>query len=168
MAFQNTINRFTTFGIQGDLANGQVPHYSALTPRVKAGETIYAGDFVWVEDAGNGEAFASKAGNLSKGKPTGIVQRVLDVPLPTADGATLQVPAGRKCAVVVWGDMFIKVSNTASANIGDKIYVDNSGVITCGATGSSASGIVETDWKIVSFAGNDVSATGSVVIVSNV
>ena len=164
MAFQSTINRFATFGIQGDLANGQVPHYSALTPRVKSGETIYAGDFVWVADKGNGDAEATKAGS---GKPTGIVQRVLDVALPTADAATLQIPVGRKCAVIVWGDVFVKTTDTAS--VGKKLFVNNTtGAITCGNAGASVSGATETDWTIVSLAGNVAAAGGSVVIASNV
>ena len=167
MAFQGNINRFCTFGIQGDLANGQIPHYSALTPRVATGETIYAGDFVWVKDTGNGVAEAKKANQLANGKPTGIVQRVMDIPLPTTAGATMQIPAGRKCDVIVSGDVFVFVSNTSEAEVGQKLYVDKDGVITCGASGDSSSGVVETDWTIVSLAGNAVSATGSVVIASN-
>ena len=163
MAFQGTINRVNTFGIQGDLANGQVPHYTPTTPRVYTGETIYAGDFVWVTDT-NGVAVAKKSG---EGKPTGIVQRVLDVQLPTTAGATLQIPVGRKCDVVVWGDMFVKT--TDSASVGKKIFVNNTtGAITCGTAGASVSGATETDWTVVSLAGNAAAAGGSIVIVSNV
>lgn len=167
MAFQNTINRFTASGIQGDLANGQVPHYSALTPRVASGETIYAGDFVWVsENATTGVCEAKKASQ--SGKPTGIVQRVLDIPLPTTAGATLQIPAGRKVDVVVWGDVFVKVTNEAA--VGKKLFVNNTtGAITCGTAGASVSGATETDWAIVSLAGNAADGvSGSIVIASNV
>lgn len=164
MTFQSTVNRVNTYGIQGDLANGQVPHYSATTPRVAASQTIYTGDFVWVTDA-NGVATCSKAGT---GKPTGIVQRVLDVPnyTITAEGS-LQIPVGRKASVVVWGDMFIKTTDTAA--VGKKIFVNNTtGAITCGNAGASVSGATETDWTVVSLANNAAASGGSVVIVSNV
>ena len=164
MAFQNTMNRVNTFGIQGDLANGQVPHYTATTPRVKAGETIYAGDFVWVEDT-NGVAVCAKASQ--SGKPTGIVQRVMDVALPCTSDASLQIPVGRKADVIVWGDVFVKT--TDSASVGNKLFVNNTtGAITNAAAGTSVSGATETDWVIVSLANNAASASGSVVIASNV
>ena len=111
IACQNTMNRVNTFGIQGDVANGQVPHYTPTTPRVAADETIYAGDFVWVSDT-NGVATCAKASQ--SGKPTGIVQRVLDLPLGCADAASLQIPVGRKADVVVWGDMFVKTTDSAA------------------------------------------------------
>ena len=164
MTFQSTVNRVNTYGIQGDLANGQVPHYSPTTPRVAAAQTIYTGDFVWVKDA-NGVSSCYKAGS---GKPTGIVQRVLDVPnyVMTTEGS-LQIPAGRTAQVVTWGDMFVKVANSAA--VGNKIFVNNTtGEIKAGAAGGSVAGSTETDWAIVSLANNAASATGSVVIVSNV
>ena len=164
MAFQSSVNRVNTYGIQGDLANGQVPHYTPTTPVVYTGETIYAGDFVWVTDT-NGSAVAKKASQ--SGKPTGIVQRVLDTVLPSSSDASIQVPVGHKCAVVVWGDMFIKT--TDSASVGKKIFVNNTtGAITCGNAGASVSGATETDWTVVSLANNAAAAGGSVVIVSNV
>jgi len=164
MAFQSTVNRVNTYGIQGDLANGQVPHYTPTTPVVYTGETIYAGDFVWVTDT-NGAAVAKKASQ--SGKPTGIVQRVLDTVLPSNSDASIQVPAGHKCSVVVWGDMFIKT--TDSASVGKKIFVNNTtGAITCGNAGASVSGATETDWTVVSLANNAAASGGSVVIVSNV
>lgn len=163
MAFQKTMNRVNTFGIQGDLANGQVPHYTATTPRVGEGETVYAGDFVWVEDT-NGVALCEKSGS---GKPTGIVQRVQDVKLPVGETATLQIPEGRKADVIVWGDVFVKT--TDSAAVGKKLFVNNTtGAITCGDAGASVSGATETDWTIVSLANNATAAAGSVVIASNV
>lgn len=164
MTFQSTVNRVNTYGIQGDTANGQVPHYTPTTPRVGASQTVYAGDFVWVKDA-NGVSSCYKAGT---GKPTGIVQRVLDAPnyTITSEG-TMQIPAGRVAQVVVLGDMFVKT--TDSATVGNKIFVNNTtGAITNGAAGASVSGATETDWAIVSLANNAASATGSVVIVSNV
>ena len=164
MAFQSTVNRVNTYGIQGDLANGQVPHYTPTTPVVYTGETIYAGDFVWVTDT-NGAAVAKKASQ--SGKPTGIVQRVLDTVLPSNSDASIQIPVGHQCSVVVWGDMFIKT--TDSAAVGKKIFVNNTtGAITCGNAGASVSGATETDWTVVSLANNAAAAGGSVVIVSNV
>ena len=163
MAFQNTINRVNTFGMPGDIANGQVPHYTPTTPRVATNETIYAGDFVWVTDA-NGVATCSKAGT---GVPSGIVQRVMDVPLACTSEASLQIPAGRTASVVNWGDMFIKT--TDSATVGNKIFVNNTtGAITNGAAGATVTGATETAWTIVSLANNAADANGSVVIVSNV
>lgn len=164
MTFQSTVNRVNTYGIQGDTANGQVPHYTPTTPRVGASQTIYAGDFVWVKDA-DGVSSCYKAGS---GKPTGIVQRVLDVPnyTITSEG-TMQIPAGRTAQVVTWGDMFIKT--TDSAAVGKKIFVNNTtGAIKCGNAGGSVAGSTETDWVVVSLANNAPAATGSVVIVSNV
>lgn len=164
MAFQGTINRVNTFGIQGDLANGQVPHYTPTTPVVYTGETIYAGDFVWVTDT-NGAAVAKKASQ--SGKPTGIAQRVLDNSLPVGSDASLQIPVGHKVAVIVWGDVFVKT--TDSAAVGKKLFVNNTtGAITCGNAGASVSGATETDWTVVSLANNTAAATGSVVIASNV
>ena len=164
MAFQNTMNRVRTFGIQGDLANGQTPHYTATTPRVYTGETIYAGDFVWVEDT-NGVAYAKKASQ--SGKPTGIVQRVMDVALPATSTASLQIPVGRKCDVIVWGDVYVKTTDQAS--VGKKLFVNNTtGAITCGNAGASVSGATETDWVVKSLANNTAGASGSVVIASNV
>jgi len=158
------MNRVNTFGIQGDVANGQVPHYTPTTPRVASGETIYAGDFVWVSDT-NGVATCAKASQ--SGKPTGIVQRVLEAPLGCADAASLQIPVGRKADVVVWGDMFVKTTDTAA--VGKKLFVNNTtGAITCGNAGASVSGATETDWTIVSLANNAADASGSVVIASNV
>lgn len=164
MTFQSTVNRVNTFGLPGDLANGQVPHYTATTPRVAANETIYTGDFVWVTDA-NGVATCAKAGT---GKPSGIVQRVLDVPAYNIKSeGSLQVPAGRTAQVINWGDVFVKT--TDSATVGNKIFVNNTtGAITNGAAGASVSGATETDFTIVSLANNAASATGSIVIVSNV
>lgn len=164
MAFQSTMNRVNTFGIQGDLANGQEPRYTPTTPRVKAGETIYAGDFVWVTDT-NGVSECAKASQ--SGKPTGIVQRVMDVALPCTQTASLQVPEGHKADVIVWGYVFVKTTDTAS--VGNKLFVNNTtGAITNKAAGSSVSGATETDWVIKSLANNTTSSTGSVVIASNV
>lgn len=164
MTFQSTVNRVNTYGLPGDLANGQVPHYTATTPRVAASQTIYAGDFVWVTDS-NAVATCSKAGT---GKPAGIVQRVLDVPNYTMNvEGSLQIPVGRTAQVINWGDVFVKT--TDSATVGNKIFVNNTtGAITNGAAGASVSGATETDFTIVSLANNAASATGSIVIVSNV
>ena len=163
MAFQSTVNRVLTAGIQGDVANGQVPHYTPTTPRVATGATIYCGDFVWVDDQ-NGVSTCSKAGS---GKPAGIVQRTMDFPLGTTSEASLQIPVGRTCSVVVWGDMFVKTTDTAA--VGKKLFVNNTtGAITCGNAGASVSGATETDWVIVSLANNATAAGGSVVIASNV
>ena len=163
MAFQNTVNRVNTYGIQGDVANGQVPHYAPTTPRVATGATVNCGDFVWIDDQ-NGVSTCSKAGS---GKPVGIVQRTMDFPLGTANEGSLQIPAGRACSVVTWGDMFVKTTNTAS--VGQKIFVHNStGAIAAGNAGGSVAGSTETDWVVVSLANNATAATGSVVIVSNV
>ena len=163
MAFQNTINRVNTYGMPGDTANGQVPHYTPTTPRVATNETVYAGDFVWVTDV-NGVATCSKAGT---GVPSGIVQRVMDFPLACTSEASLQIPVGRTASVVNWGDMFIKT--TDSATVGNKIFVNNTtGAITNGAAGATVSGATETAWTIVSLANNAADASGSVVIVSNV
>ena len=163
MAFQSTVNRVSTFGIQGDVANGQVPHYTPTTPRVATGATVYCGDFVWIDDQ-NGVSTCSKAGS---GKPAGIVQRTMDFPLGASSEASLQIPVGRTCSVVNWGDMFVKTTDTAS--VGKKLFVNNTtGAITCGSAGASVSGATETDWVIVSLANNTAGASGSVVIASNV
>lgn len=164
MAFQATVNRVNTYGIQGDLANGQVPHYYPLNVRVAASDTATAGAFAWVSES-SGVAYAA---SHAAGKPTGIVQRVLDNALTTiTSDASMVYPAGHKVDVVVWGDMFLKT--TDSATVGNKIFVNNTtGAITNAATGTSVSGATETDWKIVSLANNAAAATGSVVIVSNI
>ena len=164
MTFQSTVNRVNTYGLPGDLANGQVPHYTATTPRVAANETIYTGDFVWVTDVDT-VATCSKAGT---GKPSGIVQRVLDVPAYNIKSeGSLQIPAGRTAQVINWGDVFVKVTNSAA--VGNKIFVNNTtGAITAAAAGSTQSGATETDFTVVSLANNAASATGSIVIVSNV
>lgn len=164
MAFQSAVNRVNTFGIQGDLANGQVPHYAPTTPLVYTGETINAGDFVWVSDT-NGASVAKKASQ--SGKPTGIAQRVLDNPLAATSDASLQIPVGHEVSVIVWGDVFVKT--TDSATVGNKLFVNNTtGAITNGAAGASVSGATETDWVIKSLANNAAAAGGSVVIASNV
>jgi len=163
MAFQSTINRVNTYGIQGDLANGQVPHYTPTTPLVATGATVNCGDFVWVDDQ-NGVSTCSKAGS---GKPAGIVQRVLDHALATGSEGSLQIPVGKPCSVINWGDVFVKTTNAAS--VGQKIFVHNTtGAIAAGNAGGSVSGSTETDWVIVSLANNAPSVSGSVVIVSNV
>lgn len=163
MAFQNTINRVNTYGMPGDIANGQVPHYAPTTPRVATGATVSGGDFVWIDDQ-NGVSTCSKAGT---GKPVGVVQRVMDFPLACSEEASLQIPAGRTASVVTWGDVFVAVTNTAA--VGQKLFVNNTtGAITAGAAGASVSGATETDWAIVSLANNAPAATGSVVIASNV
>ena len=163
MAFQSTINRVNTYGMPGDIANGQVPHYAPTTPRVATGATVNCGDFVWIDDQ-NGVSTCSKAGT---GKPVGIVQRIQDFPLATASEGSLQIPAGRTSSVVTWGDMFVKVANSAA--VGQKLFVNNStGEIKAGAAGGSVASSTETDWVIVSLANNAPAATGSVVIASNV
>lgn len=165
MAFQNTVNRINTYGIQGDLANGQVPHYTPMTPRVAASDTgVDAGDFVWVAES-SGISYAASTGT---GKPTGIVQRTLDgVNYTITSEGTLNYKAGRKVDVVIWGDMFVKT--TDSATIGNKLFVNNTtGAITNAAAGATVSGATETDWVIKSLAGNAAAATGSIVIASNV
>ena len=163
MAFQNTVKRVPTYGIQGDVANGQVPHYTPTTPRVATSATVNCGDFVWVDDQ-NGVATCSKAGS---GKPAGIVQRTMDFPLSAASDASLQIPEGHTCSVVVWGDMFVKTTDTAA--VGKKLFVNNTtGAITCGNAGASVSGATETDWVVVSLANNATASGGSVVIASNV
>lgn len=163
MAFQSTVNRVNTYGIQGDVANGQVPHYAPTTPRVATGATVNCGDFVWIDDQ-NGVSTCSKAGS---GKPAGIVQRTMDFPLATANEGSLQIPVGRTCSVIVWGDVFVKTTDTAA--VGKKLFVNNTtGAITCGNAGASVSGATETDWVVVSLANNAAAAGGSVVIASNV
>lgn len=163
MTFQSTVNRVPTYGIQGDVANGQVPHYTPTTPRVATGATVSCGDFVWVVDQ-NGVSTCSKAGS---GKPAGIVQRTMDFPIATADEASLVIPAGRTCSVVNLGDMFVKTTDLAS--VGKKLFVNNTtGAITCGNAGASVSGATETDWVVASLANNAAAAGGSVVIASNI
>lgn len=164
MAFQGSVNRVNTYGIQGDLANGQVPHYTPTTPRVAASDSIAVGGFAWVSDT-NGVATAASVGT---GAPTGIVQRTLDGVISTlTSDSVMTIPAGRKCDVVVWGDMFIKTTDTAS--VGKKIFVNNTtGAITCGTAGASVSGATETSWVVKSLANNAAASTGSIVIVSNV
>ena len=163
MAFQNTINRVNTYGIQGDIANGQIPHYAPTTPRVATGATVNCGDFVWIDDQ-NGVSTCSKAGT---GKPVGIVQRTMDFPLATTAEGSLQIPEGRTASVIVWGDVFVKTANAAA--VGQKLFVNNStGEIKAGNAGGSVAGSTETDWAIISLANNAASATGSVVIASNV
>ena len=163
MAFQSTVNRVNTYGIQGDVANGQVPHYTATTPRVATGATVSCGDFVWVTDV-NGVATCAKAGT---GVPAGIVQRTMDFPMGCNDEASLVIPEGRTCSVINLGDVFVKVTNSAS--VGNKIFVNNTtGAITAAAAGSSQSGATETAWVVKSLANNAASASGSVVIASNV
>lgn len=163
MAFQSSVNRVNTYGIQGDLANGQVPHYTPTTPRVAANDSIEVGGFAWVSDS-NGVATAKSA---DTGAPTGIVQRVKDVPNYTIKSeGSLAVPAGRKCDVIVWGDVFVKVP---SAAVGKVLYANNTtGAITCDAAGQTVSGSTETNWKIISLANNAAAAGGSICIVSNV
>lgn len=163
MAFQTTVNRVNTFGIQGDLANGQVPHYTPVTPVVAADATVHCGDFVWITDV-NGSATCDVKGS---GKPDGIVHRELDNPLACTDVASLVVPVGHKAAVVNFGDVFVKTTDTAA--VGKKLFVNNTtGAITCGNAGASVSGATETDWVVKSLANNAASASGSVVIASNV
>ena len=163
MAFQNTVNRVNTYGMPGDIANGQVPHYAPTTPRVATGATVNCGDFVWIDDQ-NGVSTCSKAGT---GKPVGIVARIQDFPLACTEEASLQIPAGRQASVVVFGDVFVKVANAAA--VGQKLFVNNStGEIKAGAAGGSVASSTETDWAIVSLANNAPSATGSVVLASNV
>lgn len=163
MAFQSTINRVNTYGMPGDIANGQVPHYAPTTPRVATGATVNCGDFVWIDDQ-NGVSTCSKAGT---GKPVGIVQRIQDFPLATTSEGSLQIPEGRTASVVTWGDMFVKVANSAA--VGQKLFVNNTtGEIKAGAAGGSVASSTETDWAIVSLANNAPAATGSVVIASNV
>lgn len=165
MTFQNTVNRINTFGIQGDLANGQVPHYTPTTPRVAASDTgVNAGAFVWVADT-NGVATAASTGT---GAPTGIVQRTLDgVNYTVTSEGTLNYKEGRKVDVIVWGDVFVKT--TDSAAVGKKLFVNNTtGAITCGTAGATVSGATETSWVVKSLANNAASATGSIVIASNV
>lgn len=163
MAFQNTVNRTNTFGIQGDLANGQIPHYTPTTPRVAASDSIAVGGFAWVSDD-NGVATATSKGT---GAPNGLVQRTLDgVNYDIKSEGTMTVPAGRKVDVVVKGHMFVKVP---SAVVGKVLFANNTtGAITCGNAGASVSGSTETAWKIISLAGNAASADGSIVIVSNI
>ena len=163
MAFQNTVKRAPTYGIQGDVANGQVPHYTPTTPRVATGATVNCGDFVWIVDQ-NGVSTCTKAGS---GKPAGIVQRTMDFPMGVTAEATLQIPEGRTCSVIDWGDVFVKVTNSAA--VGNKLFVNNTtGAITAGASGTSVSGATETDWVVASLAGNAADASGSVVIASSV
>ena len=163
MVLQTTINRVNTFGIEGDLANAQVPHYTPTTPRVADSDAIKAGAFAWVADT-NGAAVASSTG---AGKPTGIVKRTNDNTLGIAEGATLEYKAGHKVDVIVWGDVFVRT--TDSAAVGKKLFVNNTtGAITCGTAGASVSGATETDWVVVSLANNAADASGSVVLVSNV
>ena len=79
----------------------------------------------------------------------------------------MQIPAGREASVVVWGDVFVKTANAAA--VGQKLFVNNTtGEIKAGAAGGSVASSTETDWAIVSLANNAPSATGSVVIASNV
>lgn len=165
MAFQNTVNRVNTFGIQGDLANGQIPHYTPTTPRVAAQDTgVSAGSFVWVAD-NNGVATASSTGT---GIPTGIVQRTLDgVNYDITSEGTLTFKEGRKVDVIVWGDVFVKTTDTAV--VGNVLFVNNTtGAITNKAAGSTVSGASETGWVIKSLANNATASAGSVVIASNV
>lgn len=163
MAFQNTVNRVNTYGMPGEKANGQVPHYTPTTPRVATGATVNCGDFVWIDDQ-NGVSTCSKAGT---GKPTGIVELIKDFPLASTAEASLQIPEGRTASVIAWGDVFVKVANSAA--VGQKLFVNNTtGEIKAGAAGGSVASSTETDWAIVSLANNAPSATGSVVIASNV
>lgn len=164
MAFQATVNRNNTYGIQGDLANGQVPHYYPLTPCVAASDSINAGAFAWVSVSGETVSAASHAA----GAPTGIVQRVMDEDNTNMmSDASMAYGAGHKVDVITWGDVFVKT--TDSATVGNVLFANNTtGAITNAAAGTSVSGATETKWKIVSLAGNAASASGSVVIVSNI
>lgn len=162
MSFQTQVNLNKPAGVRGDFADGNYNHMYALTPLAKSGDdvAIEVGKFAW--DNGDGTASA-----IGEGKPTGLVHRTITLPIVDVTvEATMVVPAKHPVAIMDKGSMFVEVSNAAT--VGEKLYVNNTtGAITSDDSGETVSGATETDFRIISLAGN-ASAENQLVIVTNV
>lgn len=134
MALQTQVKTAVAVAVPGDLA---VPDQAMYYPvNLEAGSAgVECGKFVYVS--------SGAAVNAGAGAPLGIAQRNLSYPNYTVtSGASLVIPEGQPVQTVTRGDVYVKIA--ASANVGDKVYVDGSGNMAF----SSASGRTDTGWAV--------------------
>lgn len=149
MSLQTSCFTTKATAVAGDLAVPEQAMYypKNLEPDTSAG--VEVGKFVYLGASGG-------LTNTGSGVPIGIAQRNLSYPIyDVTSGATMIIPEGQPVQTVVAGDVYVGPV-TASATAGASVWANGSG----GFAFASASGLVETDWKL---AGN-VTSGGMAII----
>lgn len=150
--FQTTINPYPALGVAGDKATLNPCVYTESNPLADGAVTV--GTFVW--------STANGAANKGTGAPIGIVERVQAYYNYTVTvGATMVILKGNSLTVVRKGDLY--VTTLTAATVGQKVFaVLADGTIKTGASGSTVSGAIETDWYVMT-----AGAVGDLIVISN-
>lgn len=149
MALQTQVNIEYALGVPGCKATPDQSIYTVENYFVASGG-VKAGTFAWLDSAG-------ELVNTGSGTPVGFIQR--DVYYPqytiTAEGGMV-IPEGESATVAKKGDYYAQMVTSCTA--GQSVYATQSATLTV----TSASGVVDTGWKVVVGA-----ASGGTCIISN-
>lgn len=160
--FQGQVNILPAIGVPGQ--------HMSTNPLVStqkgycAAETVTIGGFVWAATEKNNDAFVKSTGTGEPGAPLGFAVREITNPLGYNESASNTVPKGFPVSVAVKGD-FAVVTGTP-ATVGQSVFaVLADGSIKTNTAGSTVTGAVETDYKVVNINGGG--AVGDIIVISN-
>lgn len=148
MALQSVVNSEYALGTPGCKATPDQSIYTVENYFVASGG-VKAGTFAWLDSAG-------ELVNTGSGTPVGFVQRDVNYPMMTIVDGGMTIPEGESATVAKKGDYYAQM--TTSCTAGQTVYATQSGTLTV----SSASGVVDTGWKVAVGA-----ASGGTCIISN-
>lgn len=151
MAQQQSVNRNMALGTEGERATqNPIATVSAI-----AGADIRVGYAVWKNTD-------LQFVNTGTGAPIGILWATKGAAYFTfKDEGSMLIPKGQNGTAVIEGDLFVKVSNTAT--VGQKVFANNAtGQLTAGTAGGNVQGATETPFYIVDYGG----ASGTLLTVS--
>ena len=149
MALQSVVNSAYALGTPGCKATPDQSIYTVENYFVASGGVV-AGTFAWLDSAG-------ELVNTGSGTPVGFVQRDVYYPMFTVnqDGGMV-IPEGESATVAKKGDYYAQMVTSCTA--GQTVYATQSATLTT----TSASGLIDTGWKIAVGA-----ASGGTCIISN-
>ena len=148
MALQSVVNNEYALGTPGCKATPDQSIYTVENYFVASGG-VKAGSFAWLDSAG-------ELVNTGSGTPVGFVQRDVYYPMMTIADGGMVIPEGESATVAKKGDYYAQM--VASCTAGQTVYVTQSATLTT----TSASGLIDTGWKVAVGA-----ASGGTCIISN-
>lgn len=155
MALQSTVNIDYSVGVAGDPVNVTDIVFTAVNPVAETDVTV--GNFVF---AGTDPLNQCKASG--SGAPVGFAMRVQAYPnYDITSAGSLVAKAGEAISVAVKGYFYAVATTTATA--GQAVFASTTnGSIKTGTSGSSVSGHVETNFKVLK-GGSE----GDIIIIGN-
>lgn len=149
MALQSIVNSEYALGTPGCKATPDQSIYTVENYFV-GDSGVAAGTFAWIEDG------VLVHINTGSGTLAGFVQRDVYYPMMTITDGGMIIPEGESATVAKKGDYYAQMPTSCTA--GQTVYATTSGTVTV----TSASGVVDTGWKVAIGA-----ASGGTCVISN-